>query len=114
MSDTVENNTDMMSSPDGPSGYDSSNKLHEFNSGEQLSEQPPTESVTQKGGRKSKAKKEGKKKEKKQSSKKEKKQSSKKEKKPNKWLIHVKTVKDANPTMSYKEVLVKAKETYKK
>jgi hypothetical protein len=101
MSETVENKTDM-SSLDGPSGYDSSDTLHEFNSSDLSSAQPPNEGVSQKGGRKSKAKKEGKK------------QSSKKEKKPNKWLIHVKTVKDANPTMSYKEVLVKAKGTYKK
>jgi len=35
-------------------------------------------------------------------------------KKTNPWLDHVKTVKDANPGLAYKEVLKKAKETYKK
>ena len=30
----------------------------------------------------------------------------------NKWLVHVANVKAANPEMSYKEVLVHAKESY--
>lgn len=32
----------------------------------------------------------------------------------NKWLDHVKSVRSADPSLSYKEALVKAKETYKK
>lgn len=33
---------------------------------------------------------------------------------PNPWLVHVKAFKQANPALSYKEVLQKAKETYTK
>ena len=33
-------------------------------------------------------------------------------KKPNKWMIHVNKVKKANPGLSYKEVLIKAKTSY--
>ncbi len=34
--------------------------------------------------------------------------------KPNKWLIHVKEVKAENPNLKFKEVLIKAKKSYKK
>ena len=34
--------------------------------------------------------------------------------KVNPWLVHVKTVKDANPTISYRDILKLAKETYTK
>ena len=34
--------------------------------------------------------------------------------KPNKWLIHVATVKESNPTISYRDVLKLAKESYTK
>lgn len=37
----------------------------------------------------------------------------KKEKKENAWVSHVKTYRDANPTVSYKEALKNAKTTYK-
>jgi hypothetical protein len=33
---------------------------------------------------------------------------------PNAWLTHVKNVRTENPELSYKEALVKAKETYTK
>jgi hypothetical protein len=32
----------------------------------------------------------------------------------NKWLIHVKKVRKANPKLSFSEVLKKAKKSYKK
>ena len=35
-------------------------------------------------------------------------------KKQNPWLLHVNKVKKANPTLKLKDVLLKAKETYKK
>lgn len=37
-----------------------------------------------------------------------------KEKKKNPWIEHVKKVREQNPDMIMKEVLKKAKETYKK
>jgi len=37
-----------------------------------------------------------------------------KQRKPNPWLIHVKKVKADNPNMKFKDVLKKAKESYKK
>lgn len=37
-----------------------------------------------------------------------------KQKKPNAWLIHVKAFREKNPNLSYKDVLQKARETYKK
>jgi hypothetical protein len=38
----------------------------------------------------------------------------KKERAPNPWMVHVKAFRAANLSLSYKEVLQKAKETYKK
>lgn len=35
-------------------------------------------------------------------------------KKTNPWLVHVKSVRDKNPKMAFKDVLKKAKSTYKK
>ena len=32
----------------------------------------------------------------------------------NPWLVHVRKVRACNPCLTYKEVLIKAKETYKK
>ncbi len=37
-----------------------------------------------------------------------------KERKPNAWLIHTKKIRDENPNMSYKDILVLARESYKK
>ena len=33
---------------------------------------------------------------------------------PNPWLVHVKQVKAANPDLKFKDVLIKAKESYTK
>ena len=35
-------------------------------------------------------------------------------KKVNPWLVHVKKFREANPDLKFKDVLMKAKETYKK
>ena len=35
-------------------------------------------------------------------------------KKPNKWLEHIKSVREIHPELSYKEAIIKAKESYKK
>lgn len=35
-------------------------------------------------------------------------------KKPNKWLEHIKAVREIHPELSYKEAIIKAKESYKK
>jgi len=38
----------------------------------------------------------------------------KKEKRENPWLVHVKTVRESHPELSYKDILKEAKETYKR
>lgn len=35
-------------------------------------------------------------------------------KKTNPWLVHVKETKEKNPSMAFKDILKKAKESYKK
>ena len=75
-------------------GFDSNDVLYPYES-KGVNEEPP-----QVGGKKSKAKKE--------------KKVSSETKKPNRWLVHVAKVRSENPKMSYKEVLVHAKGSYKK
>ena len=74
-------------------GFDSNDGLYPYES-KGVNEEPP-----QVGGKKSKTKKVTKNSE---------------TKKPNRWLVHVAKVRSENPKMSYKEVLVHAKGSYKK
>ena len=41
-------------------------------------------------------------------------ESPKKKKKPNMWLLHTKKIREHNPELTYKQVLILAKKSYKK